>query len=100
MFSTRRCSFCSALSAGCIERAGASFPAPVCNIHTTPLTRPSHGGLLTPQILQYAEQLLRQSDLLTEAPLAQLPPDSYAGQFLRELGRQLTSEPQLGQAVT
>lgn len=55
-------------------------------------------GLL--QVLEVTEQLLRQSDILSDFSHQQLPADSLAGTFLTNLGSVLAQQPELGSVIT
>lgn len=45
------------------------------------------------------EQLLRQTDILSDFSHQQLPPDSLAGIFLQNLGSVLAQQPALGTVI-
>jgi hypothetical protein len=51
------------------------------------------------QVLEVTEQLLRQSDLLSDFSHKQLPADSLAGTFLHNLGGVLSQQPELGSVI-
>lgn len=52
------------------------------------------------QVLEFTEQLLRQTDLLHDLDTKALPADSYAGRFLSDLGNVLAADPLLGSVIT
>lgn len=51
------------------------------------------------QVLQVLEQLLKSGDALLESGLKDLPMNSHTGAFLRELGRQLSLNPEPGEVI-
>lgn len=51
------------------------------------------------QVLEVTEQLLRQTDLLSDISHKQLPADSLAGIFLHNLGDVLAQQPELGSVI-
>lgn len=54
---------------------------------------------MTLQVLQVLEQLLKSGDNLLASDHKDLPATSYAGAFLKDLGKQLTSDPDPGQII-
>lgn len=55
--------------------------------------------LIPAQVLEVTEQLLRQSDLLSDFSHQQMPADSLAGMFLSNLGGVLVQQPELGSVI-
>jgi hypothetical protein len=51
------------------------------------------------QVLEVTEQLLRQTDILSDFSHKQLPVDSLAGAFLSNLGNVLAQQPELGSVI-
>lgn len=50
-------------------------------------------------MLEVTEQLLRQTDILSDFSHKQLPVDSLAGAFLSNLGNVLAQQPELGSVI-
>jgi hypothetical protein len=51
------------------------------------------------QVLEVTEQLLRQSDVLSDFSHQEMPADSLAGAFLSNLGSVLAQQPELGSVI-
>jgi hypothetical protein len=56
-------------------------------------------SFLVLQVLEVTEQLLRQSDLLSDCSHRDLPADSLAGAFLSNLCSVLAQQPELGSVI-
>lgn len=56
-------------------------------------------GLWLLQVLEVTEQLLRQTDILSNFSHKQLPADSLTGAFLTNLASTLAQQPELGSVI-
>lgn len=67
--------------------------------HFKPPLQPPCFRCCLQQVLEVTEQLLRQSDLLSDFSHQQMPADSLAGIFLSNLGDVLAQQPELGSVI-